>query len=331
MASQLGQLQSDVHYCHRCFEWVIGDEWDQHCHSHLSAMTSKRCGTIMFCHTLIRPGYCPFCLGNEALPACERLESWTRDYNLWSHVNEHLKGRKWPCPCPHPLCDLSFEDETKLQFHFMDEHGFGRTRPGHLARLNSQQQYTKPNRKRKFSSGDGHIEWIPSVRLESGECLMPLHPTKRGTTIYPPSLSTFGDEAGDLSLEIDSHETILSPAHVPTGLDLGDGDMACEPDRESHQWASECDTFNTFDTPDGASADLHADNDTLFSQYLRSPSPPSYSSTGLPSEDSGETLVALNANSDGRRIRLRVNPPKPRIVLRFTRPKASIPASKGSK
>lgn len=98
---------------------------------------------------------------------------------------------------------------------------------------------------------------------------------KRGTTIYPPLLSTFGDEAGVLSLEIDSHETILFPAHVPTGLDLGDGDMACKPDRESHQWALDCDTSNTFDTPDGASADLHADNGTLFSQYLHSPSPPS--------------------------------------------------------
>jgi hypothetical protein len=51
MASQRGRLRTDIHYCYHCFDWVIGGEWENHCRSHLSTMTSKRRGTITYCHT----------------------------------------------------------------------------------------------------------------------------------------------------------------------------------------------------------------------------------------------------------------------------------------
>jgi hypothetical protein len=67
LASKLEQLQSDIHYCYQCFEWVVGEHWNGHCQEHLSAITSKRCGSITYCHTLVRPGYCPFHLKNPFL------------------------------------------------------------------------------------------------------------------------------------------------------------------------------------------------------------------------------------------------------------------------
>lgn len=66
-----------------------------------------RCGTITYAHTLVCPVPCPFCLGDGRLPAYRRLESWTRDHKLWSHVNDHLEVQLWPLACPHTLCDTS--------------------------------------------------------------------------------------------------------------------------------------------------------------------------------------------------------------------------------
>lgn len=63
---------------------------------------------------------------------------------------------------------------------------------------------------------------------------MLLHSTKRGIIIYSSLLFIFKNEAGDLSLKIDSHEIILSSAHISTSLNLNDEDMTCELNRESH-------------------------------------------------------------------------------------------------
>src|SRR2546423_15534210 len=96
-------------------------------------MVIKRCGTITYCHILIRPGYCPFCMSTTTLPAFKRLESWTRDHKPWSQVNKYLEECRWPLVCPHPLCDTSLKDPAALQFHFVDEDGFSCIRPVKLA------------------------------------------------------------------------------------------------------------------------------------------------------------------------------------------------------
>ena len=151
---------------------------EPHCQSHLTGIVTKRCGTITYCHTLVRPGYCPFCMSDLALPVSKRLESWTRDYKLWSHVNEHLGQCRWPRVCPHPLCDTFVEDAVALQFHLMDEHGFSRTRPGKAAnpaafdsqdekiQLGDKAHDTRPNRKRKSSSSATRLEWMPPRSID---------------------------------------------------------------------------------------------------------------------------------------------------------------------
>lgn len=67
MASHLQRLQSDVFYCSECFDWAVGEEWEPHCQSHLAAISSKVCGTVTYCHPLVRPAYCLFHLGNTAI------------------------------------------------------------------------------------------------------------------------------------------------------------------------------------------------------------------------------------------------------------------------
>jgi hypothetical protein len=383
MASQRGQLQTDIHYCYHCFDWVISGEWDNHCQSHLSTMTSKRRGTITYCYTLVRPAYCPDCLGEESLPASQRMESWCRDHALWTHMHHHLEKYEWPRTCPDPMCvreaslrnDTAprFKDREDLQFHLIDEHGFSRTRPRELACSNPRQlrsqddpasiahENHRPNRKRTSSSRDGTFEWGPPQCFEatsiSEDCLSPPRLRKRARemtpTISPSLLSTFGDEVDDRPLQISSLETIPSSAYVFEDVDLGNADLTLESEQPGRHRIPKCDAF---DPPDSASTDSHTDSDALFSRYLRSPSPSS--SIGLPSEHSDETLVdrdgedsspnppaksasiqGLNhemsqieekchTNTAGLRIRLRVPPQKPRIVLHLTHPKPSIPAKR---
>jgi hypothetical protein len=58
----------------------------------------------------------PFRLGATKLLAAQRLQSWTRDFDLWKEVEQQLEGRRWPMSCPHPLCDIRLEDEDDLRY-----------------------------------------------------------------------------------------------------------------------------------------------------------------------------------------------------------------------
>ena len=387
MASQGGQLQTDIHYCNHCFDWVVGGEWDNHCRSHLSTMTSKRRGTITYCHTLVRPAYCLDCLGKEGLPAFQRMESWIRDRALWIHMHHHLEKYEWPRPCLDPVCVREaalrndtvpqFKDQEDLQYHLIDEHGFSPTRPRELTCSGARRlcspastghENPRPNRKRTSPSRDGTLEWIPGQCFEatsmSEDCLSPPRPRKRAKemapTICPRLLSAFAEEDDERPAQVSSYESIPSPVCVLGDVGLHDADLTLESDQPGRHWTSTCDAF---DPLDGASTDPHTSSDTLFSLYLRSPSP--CPSTELHSECSGETLVARESvensssrllakpasvqgldrktgqieeqrhpNTEGLCIRLRVPPqnlqplPKPRIVLRVTRPEASMSAKR---
>jgi hypothetical protein len=96
-----------IHYCYICYRWVIGDDWGDHCRTHIGSLMSTKCGTITYCQTLVRPGFCPLCLADKGLTPSHRVASWSRDHTLWTHVNELLLGQSWPMPCPHPLCEVS--------------------------------------------------------------------------------------------------------------------------------------------------------------------------------------------------------------------------------
>ncbi|KAI9766403.1 MAG: hypothetical protein M1839_004907 [Geoglossum umbratile] len=125
-AKVLNYLQSDLIYCFQCFTWFVEEEWSVHCKQHLGSISSKGCGSINYCHTLIRPGYCPFCLGDETLSADERLQAWTRDTGLIAHLEKHVTEANWPSACPHPLCSLQLQDEMLFWYHLSDDHNLRR-------------------------------------------------------------------------------------------------------------------------------------------------------------------------------------------------------------
>ena len=133
---------------------------------HIDTLDSKRCGMTTYCHSLVRPGYCPFCLGNSSvLLPDQRLQSWCRDAALWQHVAKHLKKTRWPQVCPHPLCDVSLRDGQDLRYHFIDGHGLSRKLPKEvkhlLAPLSAEQTPACSGKRKNIDDGgvkmnDGH-------------------------------------------------------------------------------------------------------------------------------------------------------------------------------
>ena len=326
----------------------MGEHWNGHCQEHLSAITSKRCGSITYCHTLVRPGYCPFHLSDERLPASERWESWTRDRKLWVHLDEHInKVEHWPSPCPHPLCDLSVKDAAEMRYHFIDDHGMCRTR------LNVAVEHTTTlGGKRKRSNSTAQLEWVDSLTVqESPDATksrrrLTKSPQEASPTICPKLLgSPLGQTLGqDLFAGVVFDSTLTSDC---TDFEFADRATSLESEAniQKREWQA-----NSPDHFGGSATDTYVDSDTLFSDYLHSRSP---SISILETQDcNAEPTVGLfdrtsaltpstapcpaafmdnNLNRlheerqvkpDGRRIQLRIKPPKaPKITLRLTRPK----------
>ena len=96
---------------------------------HLAHISSRRCEIVTYCHTLIRPGYCPLCLGNESLLPSQRMRSWKRSNDLRAHVNGDLKkmAKMGKYMCTHPMCKDAFADKMGLRYHLSDVHGFQKT------------------------------------------------------------------------------------------------------------------------------------------------------------------------------------------------------------
>ena len=237
----------------------------------------------------MRPGYYPFCLNDEVLHASQRLESWTRDHKLWVHVNEnHLRGRQWPATCPHPLCDASFENDAMLQFHFVDDHGFSRTRPGSIGRrrlLQQRQQHSSPNsplvgrepdRKRKSLDEKGLLQWMPPMCFPAvavpTESPSPVRPFKRARAVDltlcaspPPEIA---DPIGDQPHVVRSQAPIGSLTRFAMDGCLGHAGVSVAPHKQSGaEWRLDAAGSSDIMTTDASST-----GDSLFPQYLRSPS-----------------------------------------------------------
>jgi hypothetical protein len=208
IASKGHFLQSDVHYCHLCFDWVVGQEaWDSHCQTHLQKLPSKQCGTITYCHTLVRPGYCPFCLGGDVSKlAGQRLGSWCREHSLWAHIGSHLVGQHWPLRCPHPQCDNHLSDEKEMQFHLIDEHGLGRTRFKQLeASARSSPGLSDQPRSKKRLIDEGELSWMLPEDFSSSH---PVKKRRRSSSTMPPSLRS---QPGDLVTPLLLHHDVAPP------------------------------------------------------------------------------------------------------------------------
>lgn len=311
MANRQGRLLSEIHYCYQCFEWVVGEKWEPHCQAHLDVLTSKRCGTVTHCHTLVHPGSCPFCIGKKSLPASERLKPWSRDHKLWMHVkDEHLTDCQWPLMCPYPLCETSHGDSTSFQFYLIDVHRFSRSCPIKGTSSTRQQSSDKkippeegadrvrPGQKRKSSHCSETFSWILPQSLNSVATIqeerLASRPPKQKKqrpltpTIYPEVIMIDEDVSDDHTAQSAVESIMLSP---PAPISIGNDDKCI--DLECGPFPSYCTTPNeTVCLLEPADFDDGSNLDILFDQYLRSPSlSPPPSPDGAASEISGATLI----------------------------------------
>ena len=134
-------------------------------------------------------------------------------------MNEYTEACQWLIDCPHPLCEnVRLKDDGALYHHFVDDHEFSRTRP--------TRNGSKKGSKRKFSTENGGLQWIP---LEPERALSEASPPRRPRkkvrfeipTISPQLPSSFDDDDDDNTTPaVAAHEQPIqldpsSPPHVP--------------------------------------------------------------------------------------------------------------------
>lgn len=109
-------------------EWCTSVQWRDHCDAHLQSWKAQHCEVIIYRHTVIRPGYCPFCLWDPNLFAEERLRYWLRSDNLREHIEgQHLAKIRLGPTKPICGCSQNFSDERDLRNHLHDTHGLKET------------------------------------------------------------------------------------------------------------------------------------------------------------------------------------------------------------
>jgi hypothetical protein len=358
LANKLERLQSDIHYCYECFEWVVGEHWNGHCQEHLSAITSKRCGSITYCHTLVHPGYSPFLLGNTSLPASERLKSWPRDRKLWEHLDEQIsKIEHWPSPCPylHPLCDVSLRDVAEMQYHFIDDHGMCRTRLNVAVQRDNGDVHSQEPRagtgsdtttlghKRKRPDEAAQLEWTDTLTSQenpyAAKSQSRLTKSFQGVspTVCPKLLASPPDLILGQGLQppfsVAVFDSTLSSDCTDFEFAAAATSLKSETNIQREWQPTSSDHF------DGSSTDTYVDSDTIFSEFLRSRST---SVSVLGTQDrNAEPTVSLSTNTSAPisptapcapafmdndpnwlREERQVKPDRRRIQLRIKPPKA---------
>ena len=330
LARTLQRRPCELRYCYTCFNWFVEEEWEEHCQMHVASLTSKRCATIIYCHTLIRPAFCPFCLGNRKEAASRRCQSWTREAKLWTHLQTHFGKTHWPLRCPHPLCDLQLQDETSFFYHLSDVH---------VLKMSPYQSKIWQQGRSAMNSLASPSQKRQSVVDIGGDA----RPLKRGKVV---SLDRFLDSESSGGLRnmpsTDTPRTISNGAKLPLSSDNRPLTDLFDPDQIPHPGEDH-----------DEDKDLAADIESMVSTYLRSSSPPRFSMEGFSinriqsceavpinmcrtapedshSADINQTDVrskAVSIQVKAPRIILRVRQPTPkaRKSLRLSQPKPVLP------
>ncbi|KAL8653931.1 MAG: hypothetical protein Q9210_001803 [Variospora velana] len=241
--------------------------------------------------------------------------------------------------CVHTLCDTRLSHGRDLQFHFVDEHGLSRTRPKECEdpTISSLSPTEKSGAKRKPAGDGGELFW------ESPEQFSPSNPPKK----LRRSLSTISPS---LLSDPDYDIKCLPPASI----DLTEPPAATtESSRPPRDGGEGCWFVDKIDLDHVSAVELRSCastlidsprcDDSLFSQFLRSPSPDCVSisidanhgstnalDSGLFSGDTDQDRIAWQEQETGHpveagnkiRIHLRVKPSKTTITLRCSAPKS---------
>ncbi|KAI2791350.1 hypothetical protein POX_c04207 [Penicillium oxalicum] len=116
-------LESELKFCYECMKWFQLSHWRDHCSFHIQSWVTRQCEVIVYRHTVIRPGYCPFCVWNNDLAAEDRLHYWLTSGNLRQHIEEqHMNGNQSHGEKSICGCGESFDEERGLRHHLHDIH-----------------------------------------------------------------------------------------------------------------------------------------------------------------------------------------------------------------
>ncbi|PYI00196.1 hypothetical protein BO71DRAFT_455086 [Aspergillus ellipticus CBS 707.79] len=101
--------------CFECDKWFNDPrDWEDHCQGHLQRPAELlRCDPLIFRNAPVKPGYCPFCLGDTTRSFSCRMEH---------HIEGHLNRIKGNFFCGHPACSVKFENLNELRHHLTDVH-----------------------------------------------------------------------------------------------------------------------------------------------------------------------------------------------------------------
>lgn len=274
---------------------------------------------------------------------------------MWAHLQTHSEASRWPLRCPHPLCSLDLQDETSFLYHLSDIHGLKTS--SHTSKCWQQQR-----------SSTDFIKWTSHTasqkRKSPGSNGQDPGPSKRNKGL--PKVDWSNNLSPYYSLDEEaSHKSQTMPPHmifqVPF-IDLSAGDSPQDLPKLTHSGPSsppDSDDFYLIEDFDpgktihqkeisdkaersidsGEKKDPVADDDALFSQYLRSRSPSCSSVKGI-NDDTRDGSIhstpagntsniclfapeALPDPTDHNSIEPRSGAPKvrkPRITLRLRQP-----------
>ncbi|KIW35978.1 uncharacterized protein PV06_11714 [Exophiala oligosperma] len=127
-AKKIGQFQE---FCFPCSRWFCSlASWKHHAAEHLQPSEELgplplKCNIAQFRHTLLRPGFCPECLGDKDAAPDARFRQYTNASEWKMHVRHHMSLRergRWACS--HPRCtDLAAKATWEELFeHLADIH-----------------------------------------------------------------------------------------------------------------------------------------------------------------------------------------------------------------
>ena len=117
-------LYSFTQFCFHCNEWILSrEQWKQDREKHVQEATMF-CGVYTYRNLLLRPGLCPFCMGDEKMEPQWRFQHWCRKDEQLRHLETHfvdvpIDGE---ATCQHPKCRSVHPGRDALRRHFEAVH-----------------------------------------------------------------------------------------------------------------------------------------------------------------------------------------------------------------
>ena len=311
-----------------------------------------QCNPFNYGGCLASSEYCPYCLGDVTLSAAARMRQFL-DRPAWQgHLDQHNErlevSEAAKCPHPRAHCDEAFDSAQELRFHLQDVHCAGCTKGLKRSGVKDEaslkafcsDDFDKPcqsfqisadmqrdtSRKGETADDEYTLTWMP---MQSPRLSRPLKKSRTTSHTLCPSLISSNDSTivSDLFWSDPNKDHLAVEPYISDADELQVDPPANDISLEPRQLSASSLFYESL-LPDKT-----FDEDNVFSQYLRSPSPgclsladANHGSTSTDLTVNGTTSLDCRYESPNKpkrlRLRLRVGTPKLRITLWVTDPTA---------